>query len=379
MASAASARLRDIKAFDDTKAGVKGLVDRGVTTLPYFFRHPPENLPVANDEAHNRKSDSSSSFTIPVIDLASVTTTTTESSTSRRAELVGEVLAAAKTVGFFQVVNHGVPESTMAEMLAAAKRFHEEPAAAKSGYYTRDYVRSVRYHCNMDLFRAAAAKWRDTVYLDMAPTPPAPEDLPPALGLGGIAAEYTRQVQRLGATLCGLMSEALGVPRGHLEHEAGCVDAVRVACHYYPACPEPHLTMGATAHSDPSFLTILLQDQIGGLQVLVQDGDRKEEPRWVDVPCVHGALVVNIGDFLQLVSNDRFTSVQHRVVSKREGPRASVACFFQTYGDAAPTRVCTPIALADGRPPRYKAATVEELLLAHREKNSHGALQRFRL
>ncbi|KAK2368855.1 1-aminocyclopropane-1-carboxylate oxidase protein [Trifolium repens] len=62
---------------------------------------------------------------------------------------------------------------------------------------------------------------------------------------------------------------------------------------------------------------------IGGLQVLHHN-------QWIDVPPIHGALVVNIGDLLQLVSNDKFTSVQHRVLAKHVGPRISVASIFRT-------------------------------------------------
>uniref|UniRef100_A0ACD5Z7R6 Uncharacterized protein n=1 Tax=Avena sativa TaxID=4498 RepID=A0ACD5Z7R6_AVESA len=266
----------------------------------------------------------------------------------------------------------------MSGMLAVVRNFHEEPVEVKRAYYTRDPARSVRYQCNQDLFQASAAKWRDTVYMDMAPTEPAPEETPAALR--GIAVEYTRQVKRLGSTLLELLSEALGVQREYLEKEAGCLDWILVGGHYYPACSEPHLTMGTTTHTDNSFITVLLQDGVGSgaLQVLIQENREEEERRWVDVHAVPGALVVNIGDFLQLISNDRFKSVQHRVVSK-EGPRVSVACFFQTYGAAASTRVCTPIAFSDGTPSLYKSTTVEELLVSYRAKNGRRALNNFRL
>ncbi|XP_062213113.1 1-aminocyclopropane-1-carboxylate oxidase homolog 1-like [Phragmites australis] len=352
-------RLSKLKAFDDTKAGVKGLVDAGVTAVPRIFHHLAPALP---HQVHHDKTTTS----IPVIDLAAAGVGT--------ADLVAQVKAAAETVGFFQVLNHGVPEASMSEMLASIKSFNEEPAEAKRPYYTRDPKRRVRYQSNFDLFQSPAANWRDTLFLEMAPTGPAPDDIPPACR--AIVSEYTRQVQSLGRALLELLSEALGLHGGYLEHVAGCLDGIVVASHYYPPCPEPHLTLGTTRHSDPSFLTVLLQDGVGGLQVLLGE-------RWVDVAPVAGALVVNIGDLLQLMSNDRFKSVEHRVVATTAGPRVSVACFFRTNGPAASSRVYGPIISKEQDPPGpgYRSVAVEEFLGYYKHKGLDGrsALDHFRL
>ncbi|KAM0918976.1 hypothetical protein ACQ4PT_008411 [Festuca glaucescens] len=348
-------RLRALKAFDDTKAGVKGLVDAGVTAVPLYLPPPTRALPV-DAEPHN--------FAIPVIDLAG----------AERAELVAQLKQQRRRWASSRLWNHGVPEDMLAEMLAAVRSFIEEPAEAKAPYYTRDFGRRVRYQSNFDLFQSPAANWRDSLYMEMAPDPPAPEEIPPACR--GVAPEYVRLVRELYRALLGLLSEALGLRRGYLEQDAACLDGLNFAGHYYPACPEPHLTLGTTRHSDPSFLTVLLQDAVGGLQVLV-DGKK-----WVEVPAVAGALVVNVGDFLQLVSNDdRFRSVEHRVVASSVGPRISVACFFRTSGAAASTRVLRPIVTGGESEARYRSTTVEELLRHYRAKGLDGtsALQHFKL
>ncbi|TVU12116.1 hypothetical protein EJB05_45743, partial [Eragrostis curvula] len=131
VASDGDDRRRELQAFDDTRAGVKGLVDAGITSISSIFHHPPDLLDSvsATDDA----------VSIPVIDL----------SAAPREEVVARVKAAAETAGFFQVVNHGVAGDVMAGMLAAVRRFNEEPTEAKMLYYTRDRAHKVRFNSNL--------------------------------------------------------------------------------------------------------------------------------------------------------------------------------------------------------------------------------------
>lgn len=95
--------------------------------------------------------------------------------------------------------------------------------------------------------------------------------------------------------------------------------------------------------------------------------------QWVDVPPTPGALVVNIGDLLQLISNDNYVSVEHRVLSNKVGPRISVACFFST-GPLPSSKLYGPISdlLSEDNPPKYHATTVKDFSDYFRQKGLDG-------
>ena len=170
------------------------------------------------------------------------------------------------------------------------KAFHEQPTEIKARVYRRDVGTGVSFISNVDLYHSKAASWRDTLQIRMAPTIADEKEIPEVCRAQVI--EWDREIKRLGEVLMGLLSEGLGLDAGRLR-ELTCSEARLMAAHYYPCCPQPDLTVGLTSHADPGLLTVVLQDHIGGLQVRTSNG-------WVDVKPVPGALVINVGDLLQV-------------------------------------------------------------------------------
>jgi isopenicillin N synthase-like dioxygenase len=332
---------KELKKFIETKVGVKGLVDSGITKVPRMFIQPAPDQHLMPAGSHDLQ--------IPTIDLKGL-----EIDSQRRKQIMNEIRDAAGSWGFFQLINHDVPVTVIDNVLEGVRQFHEQPKEVKMEFYhSAEKMKSVSFFSNRVSNKSSvAANWKDSLvcnYVDQLDE----EEIPPVCRKE--IRDYTKYVFELKDTLAELLSEALGLRHDYLS-SIKCMGSASFLGSYYPTCPEPNLVLGTALHSDAFFLTILAQDSVGGLQVLLQN-------QFVDVPYVEGALVVNIADMMQLVSNNKFKSVLHRVRAGNIKSRVSAACFFSPSSDKLESPYGPPKELiSEESPAIYREVCVSEFI-----------------
>ncbi|GLJ45838.1 hypothetical protein SUGI_0964950 [Cryptomeria japonica] len=165
--------------------------------------------------------------------------------------------------------------------------------------------------------------------------------------------EYCNGAVQVCRTLLSALSQNLDLPPKYLEQAFGGEEDIGmcVRVNYHPVCPQPDLTFGLSPHSDPGGITILLQNDVSGLQV--RKGDY-----WVPVRPVPDALIVNLGDQIEILTNGIYKSVEHRSIVNDTNERMSIVIFCNPCGEK---KVGPAKDLIDGsNPVKYKCMTFNE-------------------
>ncbi|GAA3631399.1 2-oxoglutarate and iron-dependent oxygenase domain-containing protein [Kineosporia mesophila] len=322
---------------------------------------------------------------IPTIDLA----TFRDGLAADRALVAAELDRAASTVGFVQVVGHGIPAAVETGMIAAMDGFFGLPMWQKkalrpaSPEFNRGYTppRAERLSLSLgvdspaDLFEAFNVGRSADDFpglgldeLQYAPNlwPLRPESFEPGVMIWfSEAARVAREVTSVMAVALGLDADFFASYQDH------ALEVLRLNNYRVPA-DEKQLTpdqVGMGAHTDHGIVTVMWADpEIRGLQILDQDGS------WHDVMPTAGALLVNLGDLLAHWTNDRWVSPRHRVLPPTDDEgrlvRRRSAAFFHD-GNADAVISVLPGCADEEKPAHYEAVTVAEHL-ATQQSDSRG-------
>ncbi|KAA3455385.1 feruloyl CoA ortho-hydroxylase 1-like [Gossypium australe] len=309
--------------------GIKGLVDTGIETVPDLYILPIEERLLPNKILPY---DS-----IPVIDVSNWDDPKVKES----------ICDAAGKWGFFQIINHGVPLHVLDAVKEAAHRFFGLPYEERNKYWAGNSpTDTVTLKTSFVPQAEAVLEWKD--YLSFRCSPRDLDSFPlwPPVCRDEVV-DYMESAKSVIRKLLEVLLEGLKVKQIDKAREYTLMGSPIVNLMYYPHCPNPDFTAGVRPHSDISTLTVLLQDDNGGLYVRATENDS-----WIHVLPINGALVINIGDILQIMSNDRYKSIEHRVVANGSKDRVSVPIFVNPGPDAVFGPL--PEVLESGEQPLYK-------------------------
>ncbi|KAL2341078.1 hypothetical protein Fmac_009018 [Flemingia macrophylla] len=228
--------------------------------------------------------------------------------------------SACRDWGFFQLVEHGVSPAVLKTLRDEVEGFFRLPMEEKMKY--KVMPGDVEGYGTVIRSEDQKLDWGDRLFMKINPLAMRKPHLLPQLpsSLRSILELYMEELQRLGMMVVALVGKAVKMEKRDLEVFEDGIQNVRMT--YYPPCPEPHLVMGLTAHSDAAGITILNQmNGVNGLQI-------KKDGLWIPVNVISGAFIVNIGDILEIMSNGAYKSVEHRAIVNSEKERISIAMFF---------------------------------------------------
>ncbi|KAF5179877.1 Dmr6-like oxygenase [Thalictrum thalictroides] len=265
---------------------------------------------------------------IPIIDFPLLNSAIPD----QRAKVIQDLGKACQDWGFFMLVNHGVPESLMERMLAICQEFFNQPEDVKLQSAEEHVLAPLRYGTSFNPSVDKVFFWRDFLRIWMHPqfySPPTPA------GFSEIAMEYSQRTRQVARELLRGISQSLGLEECYIDKAMEMDSCFQIlVANLYPPCPQPELAMGFPPHSDTGLLTLLIQNQNGGLQV-------NHNGKWVNVHVSSpNTILVNVADHLERLSNGKYKSVLHRAIVNNKTTRISLA---ETHGPC-PDKIVTPVA-----------------------------------
>ncbi|KAF8732954.1 hypothetical protein HU200_015305 [Digitaria exilis] len=281
----------------------------------------PENYIRVKEAAEEVIIDHVISTAIPIIDVNKLLNP--QSSREECAKLG----SACRQWGIFQVINHGVPNEVISNFRYDVTEFFKQPPEAKK-VYSMIPGNLQGYGQHFVVSEDQKLDWADLFYLVLRPIdsrdmrfwPSHPPSFRNSMD------RYSSEATKLVSCLLKFLAMDMGVePESFLEIFRGQPQSMRMT--YYPPCRHADKVVGLSPHTDKMALTLLLQaNDVQGLQI-------RKDGKWVAINALDGAFIVNIGDTLEILSNGRYKSIEHRAMVNPTRERISVALFHAVCWD----------------------------------------------
>ena len=288
-----------------------------------------------------------------------------------------ELRRALTEIGFYFIVNHGVPSAQVRDIFDQAARFHAQPLEKKMevridkhnvGYLPMrgDTLRTstvqavTKPNLNEALFVARdLAHDHPDVLADrrFRSANRWPSDLP---GFRESVVAYCEAMERLAQRLVRLYARALDLPLEYFDAPFGEPQYKLRMTHYPNQAAADDDDFGIAPHTDTSFLTLLAPNDVPGLSIRTQDG------QWIDAPVLPGAYLVNGGQLLQRWTNDFCLATPHRAVNRSGGERYALAFFCDSTIDWPIAAVPTPV--GPDKPPKYPTTWYTDYMTLYQKR-----------
>jgi isopenicillin N synthase-like dioxygenase len=308
---------------------------------------------------------------LPVIDLAGLPATAADASIAHALD------DAFRGVGFCYFINTGIDPAVVDGVFAASRRFHALPpetkrAIAMNAFHRGYMAPNTSLIETSSVARVTRPNYSESFMMmhDVPPHDPRfgtplngpnqwPADLP---GFREAVLAYDTALRNFCLRILRPIALALDLPADALAPYFGQPTTFLRLLHYPPQPPDaPDDAFGSAPHTDYGFITILAQDNAGGLEVRPRDGD------WIPAPPISGSFVVNVADMLARWTNDRWQSTPHRVKNLSGGDRFSCPYFFDMDLDS--TVACLDTCQSAANPARYQPVRYGDYLLERLDRN----------
>ncbi len=314
---------------------------------------------------------------IPVIDLGPYLAGTS-GAIDRAAE---ELRFALTEIGFYFIVNHGVPAAQIEEIFRQAARFHALPLQKKLEVkIDRNNVGYLPMRGDTLRTSTVATVTKPNINEAFFVARDLPNDHPEVVagrrfrsanrwpsGLPGFreaVVDYCETMERLARRLVRLYARALRLPLEYFDQPFREPQYKLRMTHYPYQGGLADDEFGIAPHTDTSFLTLLAPNDVPGLSIRTQSG------QWLDAPAIPGAFVVNGGQLLQRWTNDDFLATPHRAVNRSGGERYALAFFCDSTIDWPVAAVATCI--GPDKPPKYPTTTYTEYMIRYQQRTYNG-------